>query len=74
MNFTTGSSINDVLSFLPCLSPTYFFLLTLSSNPWTPLYMDGTAVNFSYLIFPHEAGTWDPNYTLGVNFLDHDFL
>ena len=21
----------------------------------------------------HEAGTWDPNYTPGVNFLDHDF-
>ena len=20
------------------------------------------------------AGTWDPNYTLGVDFLDHDFL
>ena len=22
----------------------------------------------------HEAGNWDPNYTLGVDFLDHDFL
>ena len=25
--------------------------------------MDGTAVNFFKLIFPHKAGTWDPNYT-----------
>ena len=31
--------------------------------------MDGTAVNFFLLIFPHEAGTWDPNYTPGVDFL-----
>ena len=22
----------------------------------------------------HEAGTWDPNYTPGVDFLDHNFL
>ena len=22
----------------------------------------------------HEAGSWDPNYTPGVDFLDHDFL
>jgi hypothetical protein len=36
--------------------------------------MDGTAVNFFQLICPHEAGTWDPNYTPGVDFLDHDFL
>ena len=38
---------------------------------WTSLYMDGTAVN---LICPHEAGTWDPNYTPGVDFLDHNFI
>ena len=22
----------------------------------------------------YEAGTWDPNYTRGVDFLDRDFL
>ena len=42
-------------------------LLYVSS--WTSLYMDGSAVNLFLLIFPHEAGTWDPNYTPGVNFL-----
>ena len=26
------------------------------------------------VICPHEAGTWDPNYTPKVDFLDHDFL
>ncbi len=30
--------------------------------------MDGTAVNFYYLTFPHEAGNWDPNYSQGVDF------
>ena len=42
--------------------------------PWTSLYMDGTAVNFFFVICPHEAGTWDPNHTPWVDFLDHDFL
>ena len=41
---------------------------------WTSLYMDGTAINFFKLICPHEAGTWHPNYTPGVDFFDHDFL
>ena len=41
---------------------------------WTSLYMDGTVANFFLLIFPHEAGIWDPNYTPGVDFLDYDFL
>ena len=41
---------------------------------WISLYMDGTAVNLLQLIFPQEAGTLDPNYTLGVDFLDHDFF
>ena len=36
--------------------------------------MDGTAVNFLKLIFPYEAGTWDPYYTPGVDIFDHDFL
>ena len=36
--------------------------------------MDGTAVKFFLAICPHEAGTCDPNYTPGVDFLDHDFL
>ena len=45
----------------------------LVAYPWTSLYMDGTAVNFFLLICPHEAGTWDPNYTPWVDFLDHDF-
>ena len=35
--------------------------------------MDGTADNLFQLICPHEEGTWDPNYTQGVDFLDHDF-
>ena len=26
------------------------------------------------VICPHEAGTWDPNYTPWVDLLDHDFL
>ena len=46
----------------------------LLGRSWTSLYMDGTAVNFLKLIFPHEAGTWDPYYTPGVNVLGHDFL
>ena len=29
---------------------------------------------FFLVICPHEAGFWDPNYTLGVDFLEHDFL
>ena len=36
--------------------------------------MDGTAVKSFLVICPHEAGTWNPNYTPGVDFLDHDFL
>ena len=32
--------------------------------------MDGTAVKFILVICPHEVGTWDPNYTPGVDFLD----
>ena len=36
--------------------------------------MDGTAVKFFSVICPHEAGSWDKNYTLGVDFLDHDIL
>ena len=41
---------------------------------WTSLYMDGTAVKFFLVICPHEAGTCDPNYTPGVDFLDQNFL
>ena len=36
--------------------------------------MDGTAVKFFLVICPHEAGILDPNYTPGVDFLDHDFF
>ena len=36
-------------------------------KPWTSLYMDGTVVNFFLVICPHETGTWDPNYTPGVD-------
>ena len=43
-------------------------------QPWTSLYMDGTESKFFLMICPHEAGTWDPNYTPGVDFLDHDLL
>ena len=32
--------------------------------------MDGTAVNFFFLIFPHEA---DPNYNPGVDFWTNIF-
>ena len=37
-------------------------------------FMDGTAIKFFLVICPHEAGTWDPNYTPGVDFLNYDFL
>ena len=43
-------------------------------NSWTSLYMDGTASKIFLVICPHEAGTWDPNYAPGVDFLDHNFL
>ena len=36
--------------------------------------MDGTAANFYYFKFPHEAGTWEPNYTPGVDFWTKIFL
>ena len=44
-----------------------------NTKSWTSLYMDGTAVSF-FTDFPHEAGSWDPNYTPRVDFFDHDFL
>ena len=44
------------------------------TRAWTSLYMDGTASKFFLVICPHEAGTWDPNYAPGVDFLDHNFL
>jgi hypothetical protein len=42
------------------------------------LYMDffiyrQNCCQFFLLIFLHEAGTWDPNYTSGVDFFDHVF-
>ena len=45
---------------------------------WQHLGMDffiyrRNCCQFFLVICPHEAGTWDPNYTLGVDFLDHDF-
>ena len=43
-------------------------LLLVSCKPWTSLYMDGTASNFFLVICPHEAGTWDLDNTLGVDF------
>ena len=43
-------------------------------SAWTSLYMDGTASKIFLVICPHEAGTWDPNYAPGVDFLDHNFL
>ena len=27
-----------------------------------------------FVICPHEGETWDPNYTQGLDFLDHDFF
>ena len=30
--------------------------------------------HFFLLIFPHDAGTWDPNYTPGLYILVHDLL
>ena len=50
------------------------YVRSLWNTPWTSLYMDGTAVKFFFEICPHEAGSWDPNYTPGVNFLDQNFL
>ena len=42
---------------------------TRTSSYWTAMS------SFFFLTSgQHEAGTWDPNYTPGVDFLDHDFL
>ena len=48
--------------------------IIFEGKPWTSLYMDGTAVKNFLVICPHEAGTWDPIYSPGVDFWDHDFL
>ena len=50
-----------------------FYISNNYPKSCTSLYMDGTAVNF-FFICPHDARTWDPNYTLGVDFLVHDFF
>ena len=71
----TGKSLSEALIFAstnPQNDDRLFIELQVQS--WTSLYMDGTAVKFFLVICPHEAGTWDPNYTPGVDFLDHDFL
>ena len=41
---------------------------------WTSLYMDGTAFKVFFVICPHEAGTWDPNYNPEVDFLNQFFI
>ena len=46
----------------------------VKGKTWTSLYMEGTAIKLFLVICPHEAGTWDPNYTPGVDFFDHEFL
>ena len=38
------------------------------------LYIWTELLSFFLVICPHEAGIWDTNYTLEVDFLDHDFL
>ena len=37
------------------------------------LLLDSYVVKKNLRSVQHEAGTWDPNYTQGVDFLDHDF-
>jgi hypothetical protein len=37
-------------------------------NRWTSHWAIYRGQNYDWV-----AGTWDPNYTPGVNFLDHDF-
>ena len=38
------------------------------------LYIWTELLSFFFVICPHEAGTWDPNFNPWVDFLDHDFL
>jgi hypothetical protein len=38
------------------------------------LLLDSYVVKKNLRSVQHEAGPWDPNYTQGVDFLDHDFL
>ena len=37
------------------------------------LLLDSYVVKKNLRSVQLEAGTWDPNYTQGVDFLDHDF-
>ena len=46
----------------------------LQTEPWTSFIYGRNCCHFFLVICPHEAGTWDPNYTLGVDFLVHDFF
>ena len=38
------------------------------------LQLDSYVVKKFLRSVQHEGKTWDPNYTLGLAFLDHDFL
>ena len=42
--------------------------------PWTSSYWTAKSAFFFLTSDQPEGGTWDPNYTPGVDFLDHDFL
>ena len=44
------------------------------ANHGQALLLDSYVVKKFLRSVQHEAGTWDPNYTQGVDFLDHDFL
>ena len=68
MKYVTGDLISEGISNLDPFSKNVLIHGLLYT------YMDGTAVKFFLLIFPHEAGTWNPNYAPGVDFLDHNFL
>ena len=44
------------------------------SYAWTFSYWTAKSAFFFLTSDQPEGGTWDPNYTPGVDFLDHDFL
>ena len=48
-------------------------LKTLANQTTDIFILDSYVVIFFLTSGQHEAGTWDPNYTPGVDFLDHDF-
>ena len=44
------------------------------AKAWTSSYWTAKSSLFFLTSDQHEGGTWVPNYTLGVDVLEHDFL